>query len=80
MNGRNCARPAGFQNTAIQSPANIAIYLAFCSPGDTVMGLSLPHGGHLSHGWSVNLSGKFFNAVHYEVDRETHRLDMDQQQ
>jgi glycine hydroxymethyltransferase len=60
------------------SPANLAIYLAFCEPGDTVMGLSLPHGGHLSHGWNVNLSGKFFNAVHYEVDRETHRLDMDQ--
>lgn len=59
------------------TPANLAIYLAFCNPGDTIMGLSLPHGGHLSHGWNVSISGKFFHAVHYEVDRETHRLDMD---
>jgi glycine hydroxymethyltransferase len=59
------------------SPANLAIYLAFVEPGDTVMGLSLPAGGHLTHGWSVSATGIWFNAVHYGVDRETGRVDMD---
>lgn len=57
------------------SPANLAVYFATCSPGDTVMGLGLPHGGHLTHGWKVNFSGKWFNAVQYPVDRETELLD-----
>ncbi len=59
------------------SPANLAIYLAFLEPGGTVMGLSLPAGGHLTHGWSVSATGIWFNAVHYGVDRETGRVDMD---
>jgi glycine hydroxymethyltransferase len=59
------------------SPANLAIYLAFLEPGDTAMGLSLPAGGHLTHGWSVSATGIWFNAVHYGVDRETGRVDMD---
>jgi glycine hydroxymethyltransferase len=59
------------------SPANLAIYLAFLEPGDTVMGLSLPAGGHLTHGWSVSATGIWFNAVHYGVDRESGRVDMD---
>lgn len=59
------------------SPANLAIYLAFLEPGDAVMGLSLPAGGHLTHGWSVSATGIWFNAVHYGVDRETGRVDMD---
>jgi glycine hydroxymethyltransferase len=59
------------------SPANLAVYLAFLEPGDTVMGLSLPAGGHLTHGWSVSATGIWFNAVHYGVDRETGRVDMD---
>ncbi|HXS48048.1 MAG TPA: serine hydroxymethyltransferase [Solirubrobacterales bacterium] len=59
------------------SPANLAIYLAFLEPGDTVMGLSLPAGGHLTHGWSVSATGIWFNAAHYGVDRETGRVDMD---
>jgi glycine hydroxymethyltransferase len=59
------------------SPANLAIYLAFLEPGDTVMGLSLPAGGHLTHGWSVSATGIWFNAVHYGVDRATGRVDMD---
>jgi glycine hydroxymethyltransferase len=59
------------------SPANLAIYLAFLQPGDTVMGLSLPAGGHLTHGWQVSATGIWFNAVHYGVDRDSGRVDMD---
>ena len=59
------------------SPANLAIYLAFLKPGDTVMGLSLPAGGHLTHGWGVSVTGIWFNAVHYGVDRESGQVDME---
>ena len=59
------------------SPANLAIYLAFLQPGDTVMGLSLPAGGHLTHGWQVSATGIWFNAVHYGVERKSGRVDMD---
>jgi len=57
--------------------ANITAYLAFLEPGDKIMGLSLSHGGHLSHGHPVNFSGMFFNVVHYEVDRETKMINYD---
>jgi glycine hydroxymethyltransferase len=57
--------------------ANITAYLAFIKPGDKIMGMSLSHGGHLSHGHPVNFSGMFFDVVHYEVDRETKMLDYD---
>lgn len=57
--------------------ANITAYLAFMEPGDKFMGMSLSHGGHLSHGHPVNFSGMFFNVVHYEVDRETKMLNYD---
>ena len=57
--------------------ANITAYLAFLKSGDTIMGMSLSHGGHLSHGHPVNFSGMFFKVVHYEVDRETKMLDYD---
>ncbi|MFC6885759.1 MULTISPECIES: serine hydroxymethyltransferase [Actinomadura] len=60
------------------SPANLAVYLAFLQPGDTVMGLSLPMGGHLTHGWSVSATGRWFNPVRYEVRAEDGRVDMDQ--
>ena len=60
------------------SPANQAVYFAFLQPGDKVMGLGLPHGGHLTHGWNVNFSGKYFDAVQYGVDRETERIDYDE--
>ena len=60
------------------SPANLAVYLAFLEPGDTIMGMSLPHGGHLTHGWSVSITGKWFNSVSYGVQRETGRIDFDQ--
>jgi len=58
--------------------ANNAVYHALVQPGDTVMGMNLLHGGHLSHGSSVNRSGKYYHAVHYGVDPETERLDYDQ--
>ncbi|QFG20024.1 serine hydroxymethyltransferase [Actinomadura sp. WMMB 499] len=60
------------------SPANLAVYMAFLEPGDTVMGLSLPMGGHLTHGWSVSATGKWFRPVRYEVRADTGRVDMDQ--
>ncbi len=60
------------------SPANLAVYLAFLRPGDTVMGMSLPMGGHLTHGWPVSVTGKWFHAVQYGVRAETGRIDLDQ--
>ncbi|HXK32838.1 MAG TPA: serine hydroxymethyltransferase [Dehalococcoidia bacterium] len=59
------------------SPANLAVYLALLSPGDTIMGLSLPHGGHLTHGWTASATSKFWNAIRYEVDAATHLIDYD---
>ena len=58
--------------------ANNAVYNAFCQPGDTVMGMSLVHGGHLTHGSPVNRSGIFYNIVPYEANRATGKLDYDQ--
>jgi glycine hydroxymethyltransferase len=60
------------------SPANLAIYLAFLKPGDTVMGMALPMGGHLTHGWSVSATGKWFNPVRYGVRADTGRVDLDE--
>jgi glycine hydroxymethyltransferase len=57
------------------APANNAVYHALLEPGDTVMGMNLLHGGHLTHGSSVNRSGKFYKAVHYTVDPQTERID-----
>ena len=59
------------------SQANQAVYLTAVEPGDTIMGLSLAHGGHLTHGMHLNLSGKLYNFVHYGVDKDTHRFDFD---
>jgi len=58
------------------SPANLAVYLAFCQPGDPIMGLGLPAGGHLTHGWGVSITGKFFKAIRYGVNKTDHRIDM----
>jgi glycine hydroxymethyltransferase len=58
--------------------ANLAVYGAFLQPGDTILAMSLPHGGHLTHGAKVSFSGKWFNAVHYGVSRETEDIDYDQ--
>lgn len=60
------------------SPANLAVYLAFLRPGETVMGMSLPMGGHLTHGWAVSATGTWFKSVQYGVRHDTGRLDMDQ--
>ncbi len=59
------------------SPANLAVYMALCKPGDTIMGMSLTHGGHLTHGWSTSVTGQIFNSVPYHV-REDGYLDMDE--
>jgi len=60
------------------SPANLAVYMAFLKPGDTVLGMSLPHGGHLTHGWKVSITGSFFRPVQYTLSQETGLLDFDQ--
>lgn len=60
------------------SQANMAVYFSFLSPGDTIMGMDLAHGGHLSHGSNINFSGKLYKAVFYGVDPQTHRIDFDQ--
>jgi glycine hydroxymethyltransferase len=60
------------------SPANLAVYLAFAQPGDTIMGMALPHGGHLTHGAAPSVTGKWFRAVSYGVRRDTGRVDLDE--
>src|ERR1051325_356889 len=60
------------------SPANLAVCLAFVKPGDTLMGMSLPAGGHLTHGWNVSATGTWFRAVQYGVRRDDHRIDLDE--
>lgn len=57
--------------------ANLAVYFALLNPGDTVLGMSLAHGGHLTHGSPVNMSGKYYNFVPYTVDDDTHRINYD---
>ncbi|MCD6185873.1 MAG: serine hydroxymethyltransferase [Deltaproteobacteria bacterium] len=59
------------------SQANMAVYFSLLEPGDTVLGMDLSHGGHLTHGSAASFSGKFFNFIHYGVDRETGRIDYD---
>lgn len=59
------------------SVANVAAYASLLEPGDTIMGLSLPYGGHLTHGWKVSFTSKVYNSVQYEVDPDTGRFDFD---
>ncbi len=72
----------GAEHANVQAHAgamtNTAVYLACLEPGDTILSLSLAHGGHLSHGLKVNISGKLFNIVSYGVSRDDHRIDFDQ--
>jgi glycine hydroxymethyltransferase len=58
--------------------ANAAVYHALLQPGDTILGLALPHGGHLTHGMKINVSGRLYDIAPYEVDRETSLIDMDE--
>ena len=60
------------------SPANLAVYLAFAQPGDPIMGMSLPMGGHLTHGAAVSVAGRWFRPVQYGVRRDTGRIDFDE--
>lgn len=60
------------------SPANIAVYFALLDKGDTIMGMNLSAGGHLTHGHDVNFSGRFFKSIQYPVDKKTNRLDYDE--
>jgi glycine hydroxymethyltransferase len=60
------------------APANLAAYAAFLLPGDTVLGMSLEAGGHLTHGWGVSVTGKWFRAVRYGVRRDTGTIDLDE--
>ena len=60
------------------SQANQAVYMTLLKPGDTVLGLDLAHGGHLTHGMKLNLSGQLYNFIHYGVNEQTHLLDFDQ--
>ncbi|NLO20354.1 MAG: serine hydroxymethyltransferase [Ignavibacteria bacterium] len=60
------------------SSANMAVYFTYLKPGDTVLGLSLAHGGHLTHGSPVNFSGRFFNFIPYLLNKETERIDYDE--
>src|SRR5258706_1110205 len=60
------------------SPANLAVYMALAKPGDTVMGMALPMGGHLTHGWSVSATGAWFRAVQYTVRRSDGLVDFDE--
>lgn len=62
------------------SPANAAVYMAVCEPGETIMGMALPMGGHLTHGFKLSFSGKFFNSVQYTVDEKTHLINYDEAQ
>src|SRR5512136_1557131 len=59
------------------SPANLAVYFALLKPGDTLMGMSLPHGGHLTHGWNVSITGAYYRPVQYTVDRGTGLINYD---
>lgn len=77
---RNRAKELFQSETANAQPhsgacANAAVYLAFCDPGDTIMGMELSHGGHLTHGHPLNLSGKYFNVVPYGVSKDDERID-----
>src|SRR6202000_1379460 len=74
--------PVGSRHATAQpragAQANAAVYHALLQPGDTLMGLELAHGGHLTHGMKINVSGRLYNIVAYHVDRETSLIDMDE--
>src|SRR5690606_36376689 len=69
----------GAEHVNVQPPsgaqANMSVYMAVLKPGDTILGMNLAHGGHLTHGHPLNFSGKFFNIVRYGVRAEDERID-----
>ncbi len=71
---------AGYVNVQPHSgsQANMAVFMTFLNPGDTIMGLDLAHGGHLTHGSQVNFSGQLYNAISYHISKETGRVDFDE--
>ncbi|RQW04491.1 serine hydroxymethyltransferase, partial [candidate division KSB1 bacterium] len=77
-----CKKLFGADHVNVQphsgTQANMAVYFAAVQPGDTVLGMNLSHGGHLSHGSTANFSGKFYKIVAYGVDRETETIDYDE--
>lgn len=77
-----CKELFGAEHANVQphsgASANQAVYGAFCQPGDKLLGMSLPHGGHLTHGAKVSFSGKWFDIAHYGVDKDTEDIDYDQ--
>ena len=74
-----CSAPSTRMSNLIPVPqANMAVYLAFLKPGDTIMGMDLSHGGHLTHGNPVSFSGKIFKPVLYRLDPNTQQIDYDQ--
>lgn len=77
-----CKKLFGAEEANVQphsgTQANMAVYFAACSPGDTVLGMNLSHGGHLSHGSPANFSGKFYKIVPYGVNRDTETIDYDE--
>src|SRR5262245_1227925 len=80
---RNRARQLfGAEHANVQphsgSQANQSVYVTLLQPGETVLGLDLAHGGHLTHGMKLNLSGKLYNFINYGVTKDTHRIDFDQ--
>jgi glycine hydroxymethyltransferase len=77
-----CRRLFGADNANVQphsgSQANMAVYFAALQPGDTILGMNLSHGGHLTHGSPVNFSGRYYNVVAYGVDKETETIDFNE--
>ena len=77
-----CKKLFGAETVNVQphsgTQANMAVYFAACAPGDTVLGMNLSHGGHLSHGSPANFSGKFYKIVPYGVNRDTETIDYDE--
>jgi glycine hydroxymethyltransferase len=77
-----CKKLFGSEHANVQphagSPANMAVYMAVLNPGDTLLGMSLSEGGHLTHGHTVNFSGRWYTSVQYKLNRETERLDYDE--
>ncbi|MCD6162178.1 MAG: serine hydroxymethyltransferase [candidate division Zixibacteria bacterium] len=79
---RRCVKLFGCERANVQphsgSQANMAVYMAFLKPGDTMLGMNLSHGGHLTHGHPINFSGKLYHVVPYNVNKETEVIDYDE--